>query len=92
MLVCVLTQEKADSSHSRPQKRRRHIFGQRRQCNYNYVHGFIYLVSSVPTTNHMDESRLGNHRPPPWLSFKDNPVHYALEKLQHKKKKTLAPH
>lgn len=31
----------------------------RGQCNYNFAHGFICLVSSVPTTNHMDKSRLG---------------------------------
>lgn len=83
--------------HARWKKARttssRHTFGQRRQCNYNFVHGIIYLVSSVPSTNHMEESRLGKRGPPPWPRFKDNPAHYAREKGQQKKiKKTLAPH
>lgn len=39
-----------------------------------------------PSANHMHQSMLGNRRPPPWPSFKDNPGHYALGKTAAGKK------
>lgn len=65
----------------------------RGQCNYNFAHGFICLVSSVSTTNHMDKSRLGKTigllpgRALKTILFIMPWKNYSVKKIKH-----LAPH
>ena len=78
------------------QKRSGHIFGQRRQCNYNLAHEISLLVFPFPTTNHMDKGRLGKKITLfslCWVIPALNTILFIIRwKYCNEKMKTLAPH